>query len=631
MEQSRICLEEKKKVIVDFENTMRQTKHKHCVCCRRIRVKHDISISGMCGSCKKHKSRTHFLDNNGLPVWYEKGDRSKLPNYHLPPELSNLTLAEKMLIQRVSPFVALQHIRNGVMGLKEHVCAFEQEIDHLASHLPRPVSDLNIISVEQFVVTEIGSDRLQRKAFRVRRSKVITALYWLKNNNPEYFDITIDESQLDWIGDTDEGYVDVKQAPLPENEDDNTTSDLNRDNGPVPNDASDCAEHAFGYVDNGGRAQLSPDDEDISNALKETIGSSKQKRNINVTWPELSKTAVNEYSDMKVFVRAFPWLFPGGFGDPKDFPGTLGEWGSLMLFYEDARFAVDKIFTFFALNYIIRHRNSTSGGFFIDKFQQGCPDTLEDLKEKVQNGDTAFINSLTYYNKRVKGCNAYWHHKRSEVYSWINHHVEVGNGAPSFFITLSCAEHYWADVADLLKDRLKQAGLDSSQCKVGAPGFSTIVNDHTIVVQEYFQERVIQWLDTVGKTVFDIQHYWIRYEFTPGRGQIHAHLLAITNNQDMCKLVHDAKHDNSNDGYSDHLSREKIISDWAQEKFRLTASVADYFDDIEMDKETMPTTVRFMDLDKDNETHERDAQLLLKAVQHHTCSGFCMRKGKNKE
>ena len=99
----------------------------------------------------------------------------------------------------------------------------------------------------------------------------------------------------------------------------------------------------------------------------------------------------------------------------------------------------------------------------------------------------------------------------------------------------------------------------------------------------------------------------------------------------MCKLVHDAKHDNTNDDDSDHLSREKIISDWAQEKFRLTASVADYFDDIEMDKETMPTTVRFMDLDKDNETHERDAQLLLKAVQHHTCSGFCMRKGKNKE
>ncbi len=47
-------------------------------------------------------------------------------------------------------------------------------------------------------------------------------------------------------------------------------------------------------------------------------------------------------------------------------------------------------------------------------------------------------------------------------------------------------------------------------------------------MQEYFQARVQMWLDTIGKNVFKIQHYWCHFEFAPSRGQIHAHLLAIS-------------------------------------------------------------------------------------------------------
>ena len=57
-----------------------------------------------------------------------------------------------------------------------------------------------------------------------------------------------------------------------------------------------------------------------------------------------------------------------------------------------------------------------------------------------------------------------------------------------------------------------------------------IVNDYTIVVQEYVQQRVKIWLSTIGKKVFHIQYYWLRYEFAPSRGQIHAHMLAIHEN-----------------------------------------------------------------------------------------------------
>lgn len=181
-----------------------------------------------------------------------------------------------------------------------------------------------------------------------------------------------------------------------------------------------------------------------------------------------------------------------------------------MLYYEDGRFARDKIFTFFATNYIMRKRNSSSGNWFVDKFQNDCPVTLEDLQDRIRKGDTKFVNGITYWNKRVKGSTAYWYQKRSELYTWINHHVEKGNGSPAFFITLSCAESYWPDIIRLVKERMELAGKDSSTCYVGSPKLHKLLNEYTIVVQEYFQKRVVNWLETVGKKIFGIEHYWVR-------------------------------------------------------------------------------------------------------------------------
>ena len=74
-----------------------------------------------------------------------------------------------------------------------------------------------------------------------------------------------------------------------------------------------------------------------------------------------------------------------------------------MLYYKDGRFAADKIFSFFALNYITRKRNNSSGKWFVEKFQEDCATTLDELKDRIAKGDTKFVNGLTYWNKRVKG------------------------------------------------------------------------------------------------------------------------------------------------------------------------------------------------------------------------------------
>jgi hypothetical protein len=273
------------------------------------------------------------------------------------------------------------------------------------------------------------------------------------------------------------------------------------------------------------------------------------------------------------------------------------------------------------MNYITRHRNSKSGGFFVKSFSKGCPQSLEELQQQIRKGNLSFINSLTYYNKRIKGSNSYWRSKRAELYTWINHHVEKGNGVPMFFITLSCAEYYWHDIIRLLKQKLELAGKDSSNCYVGSTKMTTILNEYSSVIQEYFQKKVQIWLDTVGKQIFGIKHYWVRYEFAPGRGQIHAHLLAISKDQAIYQLCHqDLKLINGNQ------KRAERLADFVQQHYDMTATVDDNYNEITIEEGRQSLKMRFMDIND----HKLDIQQLSKAVLDHKCSGFCMRKHGNR-
>jgi hypothetical protein len=241
----------------------------------------------------------------------------------------------------------------------------------------------------------------------------------------------------------------------------------------------------------------------------------------------------------------------------------------------------------------------------------------------LKSGDDSFANRLNYFSRNIKGSTPFWHAKRQEVYTWINHHVEKGNGAPNYFMTLSCGEHYWKDIIRLIKERVELAGENSTCCYVGSPKLSQLLNDYAIVVQEFFQKRVLAWLNTVGKKVCKINHYWVRYEFAPGRGQIHAHLLAIAGNNTLEKLCHlDLKH-------SGPEKRDERLSQWAEESFRMTACVDEQFDQRELNPHNSPCAKTFSDIDNQQLSRTEDEQNLMRFCQCHHCSGFCMRKNKS--
>ena len=69
------------------------------------------------------------------------------------------------------------------------------------------------------------------------------------------------------------------------------------------------------------------------------------------------------------------------------------------------------------------------GSFFVKSHISNPPRSLEELKQKLQDGDSSFVNKIMFYSKRSRGTDAYWRHKRAELYNWIHHHIAAGNGA----------------------------------------------------------------------------------------------------------------------------------------------------------------------------------------------------------
>lgn len=99
----------------------------------------------LCSRCQKKVDREAYNDENVmLPSWINSNGE---PQYHVPPELQNLTVAEVLLIQRVSPLVPLVHIKNGTLGLKGHVCSFLQEVNEVATKLPRLPTEIKTVKM----------------------------------------------------------------------------------------------------------------------------------------------------------------------------------------------------------------------------------------------------------------------------------------------------------------------------------------------------------------------------------------------------------------------------------------------------------------------------------------------------
>jgi len=320
-----VDVEEVHGTTIEFEEKCLAMSHVECIECKGIGLRLVVNGMGRCSRCQQ-KKKGHLSQKKALPSWI---DQNGIERFDLPSELTGLSMAEKMLIQRISPFVPLHHLKNGTFGLTGHVCAFECDLEGFVNTLPRLSTDVTMLKVLRRMKQEIGNDKGDKtKAYRVRHEKVLNALRFLKKHNPECHRIQIAPENLAWLEGKDEGELEPLWL---ETDDIRTSSDnekRNSDMGPaplqgvIPNLENGDNVESYGYIDTGDAAELSEQDKEVNRVIQETVSNSKRKREITVDWPAAKDTPVSEFSDTRIFVNAFPWLFPGGTGDVKDWPGS---------------------------------------------------------------------------------------------------------------------------------------------------------------------------------------------------------------------------------------------------------------------------------------------------------------------
>ena len=200
--------------ISDFEKGNQQIKPQKCIACKEIHLNKvtenfDQEAIYHCKRCQK--CTLDYWDKWFLqPIWYERiegathfddykygPDGKKIIRYDLPEELVILSMSEMLLIRKCAPYVPSVYLSGGNFALKGQCVAFSQNISTMTEELPRHPNQIVTF------LRQMGNSKTSEvkfKSLRVRRDYVIRALKWLKIHHCEYRNITIKESNLDWVG-----------------------------------------------------------------------------------------------------------------------------------------------------------------------------------------------------------------------------------------------------------------------------------------------------------------------------------------------------------------------------------------------------------------------------------------------
>lgn len=130
--------------------------------------------------------------------------------------------------------------------------------------------------------------------------------------------------------------------------------------------------------------------------------------------------------------------------------------------------------------------------------------------------------------------------------------------------------------------------------------------------------KVENWLETVGKKVFSITGYYVRFEFAKGRGQIHAHIL-------VCSRDHTLILPFGRKWKEDKKAAIELLSDFARDRLQMTCEKPVCKTCSENCDKKSALCCKFCDV-RDLEHDKFD---LICSCHIHHCNQFCLRHKRN--
>ena len=209
--------------ILEFEHYLSTLNMHKCSICMecKIQVKPPSDNRGyVCQDCVTRRDDNFYIKNNLHPVWYLRDDDGEevldehhkpIPQYHIPTELSCLTMYEQLLIRRCANFIPTIHLKGGVFAIKGHAVTFPQDITDMCNELPQKKD--TILTFIRNIGNRTTSSYFPT-SLRVRRQQVLDALVWLKRHNRFYENIQIKEENMEWMEGRDEVNLCTKALEL---------------------------------------------------------------------------------------------------------------------------------------------------------------------------------------------------------------------------------------------------------------------------------------------------------------------------------------------------------------------------------------------------------------------------------
>ena len=513
-----------------------------CSCCQESYIFLDVSKkSGRCAACEKSKARRKIFspENDLLPT-------------ETPPVLARLTPVEKSAISIICPTVAVYKKGATSASSKGHTFSFLQDVQDLATSLPRLPSQL------PFILLKGPNEGVRDKTFRVNRQNILEALQYLREHSEDYSGIDINMENLMQF--PLDGYLDdLPQLDVPMPQERPTA--VNEESAmeatslvPMPFAQGTELEKILEALQpkaqeqqpgaaavQGEQASQEGDSEGQHGAAgaSPAAGSSSQQNTGGarpLPWPKRKGELVSEFV-AGFFSKAFPDLFCDGKGDVTK--PRLGKNPSLPEYFRHLlrtrrQFASHHSFLFVATNMVRRHEALTRGNVFARRCAEDLP--LNELKKAVEEGDDRVIKKLMHFGAPIKGTRQYMRFKSDQAHSFVRF-IRLNSGdteMTNYFATFSAADLHWDDLHVLLPgsehylyselvdrpEQLREGKMLKSEdfrlrCKA--------LQENTDLVDEYFYQRmhllIKEVLPSLGMT-----DYLIRFE-VQARGTIHAHVL----------------------------------------------------------------------------------------------------------
>ena len=530
--------------------------------------------------------------------------------------------------------VPCTHLYKGQIGLKGHTVMFNKHIEDICIDLPRKRVNM-ICLIKEYTTTM--TQEIQHQKFLIRRDKVLGALLWLKENHEGYKKIKIVKENLNWMGNSSEKYLNAESVSFLEQVENNIDTKKEFDHSESVSSEQTC-ESISKPIEILGMKSIQPTktrtvDEKIRKTLEKTMKYHEDEVSP-LMFPRVDDEPINEFQTNRIFADAYPWLFPSGKGDVSntDIKGKKSayEWAQRLLRWPDGRFMADEFFSFHLPNFLTRHENNNSGFYFVNNYIDQKDISVEELQDQILQGNTDFVKKIINFSgDKLRGSDAWWRYRRHELNSWITYHLNEGHGPPTLFMTFSCAEYWWKDMLSVLFERIQHTTdkekvlmcQSNSTSKQSMEAKCYLVDKYTAIIQEYFQIRLDNWMETVGKKVFGITHYWLRYEFTKGRGQIHGHLLGITSD---LYLLHDFYNLWENEKNKEQAAI--LLSEYVQERFDLSEELPETKTEIEVSNHENPISNPYNQITNNND----DKINCARSVHMHKCNKFCLRFNRNR-